>query len=311
MPAAQSTYGLFTRFENHGTINPSDVELELHGLQVKYFIFQEECCPDTLRRHLQGYVWFNKRYTATGMSRLFPAHWELRRGSHLDAKKYCSKEETRVPLTHPRTCGQEPPSRVGAREDLAAFRDAIRDGLSETALLDAYPREMAKFPRFKQQVRREKIKQAILDGRAEFVPRTGWQTNLHFQLAEEPDPRQVIWRWELTGNVGKSFFASNYSPERTFLVTGGKHADIIYGYQFEPVVIFDWPRSQLDTFPYGLVEQFKNGYFYSGKYESESKRFPTPHVVVFANFPPDQSKMSGDRWDIWELGYPQFVRVLQ
>ena len=30
--------------------------------------------------------------------------------------------------------------------------------------------------------------------------------------------------------------------------------------------------------------------------------YATPHVIIFANFPPDQSKLSYDRWDIRSFG---------
>lgn len=45
------------------------------------------------------------------------------------------------------------------------------------------------------------------------------------------------------------------------------------------------------------MESIKNGLICSCKYVSVTKSFVIPHVV-FANYEPDQSKMSADRWDI-------------
>jgi hypothetical protein len=46
------------------------------------------------------------------------------------------------------------------------------------------------------------------------------------------------------------------------------------------------------------LEELKNGYVFSPKYESKNKSFPTPHVVVLMNETPDRSKLSADRYSI-------------
>jgi hypothetical protein len=62
--------------------------------------------------------------------------------------------------------------------------------------------------------------------------------------------------------------------------------------------IVDCPRSQQDYINYGAIEQIKNGLVFSGKYEGAQLVFNCPHIFVFANVPPDESKMSLDRWNV-------------
>lgn len=85
------------------------------------------------------------------------------------------------------------------------------------------------------------------------------------------------------------------------MVTGGKNQDIYYAYNYEQVVIFDLPRAKEEYVPYDVMESFKNGYFLSTKYECKPVRFNPPHVIIFANFHPDMTKLSYDRWEIKEI----------
>lgn len=290
---------MFTRFISHGTLNPQEVLLALRPI-CSWITFQTEVCPESGREHLQGYVVLKVRSRATTFARQFPSHVEPRRGTHTQAVQYCSKEETRKAGTQCYSEGTEPIAR-GTRTDLAEFRDAILAGASNWALLEQFPGELAKFPKFVHLVRNEQLSHNVLANLPVFQPRLGWQFELCQRIEGVPNPRIVLWRWESTGNVGKSYFALHYKPSETFVVTGGKHADIHYAYGYQKYVIFDFPRYNQESFPYGLVEQFKNGYFLSSKYESVAKRFPVPHVVVFTNFAPDVSQMSLDRWDIVEI----------
>lgn len=136
---------------------------------------------------------------------------------------------------------------------------------------------------------------------AGFEPRDGWQSELVSYLQEAPSNRTIVWYYDGIGNIGKSFFATSYRDRSVYLVTGGKNADIYYAYNYEEVVFFDLPRSRSESCPYDVMEAFKNGYFLSTKYECRPVRFKTPHVVVFANFMPDTSQLSFDRWDIREI----------
>lgn len=67
------------------------------------------------------------------------------------------------------------------------------------------------------------------------------------------------------------------------------------------LIVVDCPRSQQDYINYGAIEQIKNGLIFSGKYEGTQLVFNSPHVIVFANEPPDYSKMSMDRWNVVQI----------
>lgn len=57
-------------------------------------------------------------------------------------------------------------------------------------------------------------------------------------------------------------------------------------------------RAEQGYVNYGALESSKNGHVFSGKYESGSKAFNKPHVICFANAPPDLESMSKDRWNV-------------
>lgn len=135
-----------------------------------------------------------------------------------------------------------------------------------------------------------------------------WQQCILDLLADEPDSRTIVWVFEPTGNVGKSYIAKFLSCEPTTIISSGKATDIfnqvrstiVAGHR-PKTVICDIPRVAKDFVSYQALESLKNGLLYSGKYEGGKCVFPHPHVVCFANSMPDTSKMSADRWRIHEI----------
>ena len=126
-----------------------------------------------------------------------------------------------------------------------------------------------------------------------------WQLKLIDQLQQEPDDRKVTWIVDTKGNAGKTFITKYLLTEGNALrYENGKSADVKFALNGEKIVLFDLSRSQETHVNYEVIESVKNGVVFSTKYESKMKVFKTPHVIIMANFPPDEAKMSADRWDI-------------
>ena len=129
-----------------------------------------------------------------------------------------------------------------------------------------------------------------------------WQADLYNELLTEPDARRIIWYIDRAGGSGKSTFAAVFISRLTKDVVrygAVKPSDMALSYKGERVVFFDIARASYDWLPLcALMEEIKNGEVFSGKYESCTKRFEPPHVVVFANFPPPPMAFSHDRVDL-------------
>jgi len=134
-----------------------------------------------------------------------------------------------------------------------------------------------------------------------------WQSALLEELAGEPDMRTVIWYCDATGGCGKTALCRYLvkNVPHTMFVSSGSSKDITYQViksSWDPnIVIFNLPRSAEGAMSYAAIESLKDGLLFSGKYEGGVKLFPPPHVVVMANFFPDLTKLSIDRWQIREL----------
>ena len=71
----------------------------------------------------------------------------------------------------------------------------------------------------------------------------------------------------------------------------------------EPIIIYDLARTYSDNLDhiYTTIENFKNGQYLSTKYETQQRFFKIPNIIVMANFKPDITKLSNDRWDIVDI----------
>lgn len=129
-----------------------------------------------------------------------------------------------------------------------------------------------------------------------------WQIKEIAALLEQ-DNRKIRFIVDYKGGIGKTVLAKTLVQEYgAYYTRGGKHADIAYAYDFQPIVCFDLSRSNEEShWPYPVMECFKDGMLFSGKYESSTKTMPSCKVIVLCNQYPDLTKLSSDRYDIWEV----------
>lgn len=135
-----------------------------------------------------------------------------------------------------------------------------------------------------------------------------WQQRILDIYMQEPDDRTVYWFWEEPGDIGKSVFIKYMAVKHSIcFCSGGRHTDImnlVFNTDMDNVkcVMFDIPRANEGHISYSSLEAIKNGMVCNTKYETGFKVFNSPHLFVFANFPPDNMKMlSKDRWCVVEL----------
>jgi len=136
-----------------------------------------------------------------------------------------------------------------------------------------------------------------------------WQEEIVKCVEEQPDDRTVRWYHESKGGIGKSALVKLLCYKYGAICCSGKASDMKYAIMkhkethkvFPRIVIFDIPRSSLDYVSYQGIEEIKNGCFSSTKYECNMCIMNSPHVLVFANEPPNEDRLSKDRWFIKQL----------
>ena len=125
-------------------------------------------------------------------------------------------------------------------------------------------------------------------------------------IKDEPDHRTINWVWD-EGSTGKTKTAAWMQKKiHGVCVANGKAADIknhvinhLANDELD-VLLITIPRSAEEYLGglYGVIEEIKDGLIYSGKYEGGFANIEHPHVIVMCNFPPDYSKLTGDRWNV-------------
>lgn len=283
---------------------------------IKYTIVQGELTKDG-REHIQGYVQFKKQLSVKQIKQLFGdkgMHVERRMApNYLSAIEYCKQEKNG--RFHDFVEFGDHTNSQGKRTDLIGIRNKIRDGQKVTEII--HNTESGKelnhiltfnkaFKSYEEFVDDKKSRDEVLK-EYEGVVWKKWQQDLIDEIAlpyEQQDKRKVIWVYDEIGNQGKSYLAIYLVlMTNAYYITGGKQADILYGYQNQNVVVYDLARTYSDNVSHIMttVENFKSGSFLSTKYVTRLRVFKKPVCVIFANFLPDLSALSKDRWDIRDV----------
>lgn len=133
-----------------------------------------------------------------------------------------------------------------------------------------------------------------------------WQIEVLEKIKEIPDDRTIHW-YHGTGGIGKTTFCKYLVEKHGAIIVSGKGADVrnaVLTYLndkgcYPELVLFPIPRSyNTDYLSYEALENIKDMFFYSGKYEGGQVCGPCPHLFIFSNEYPETEKISKDRWMI-------------
>lgn len=155
----------------------------------------------------------------------------------------------------------------------------------------------------------EKIVEKILKNEYNNITWKTWQKNILDMLEKEPDNRQINFIVDEEGNKGKSFLCKYIVMKfKDVIICDGKKDNVFHQVfkkmenEVEPkIILLDVPRTNLEYLNYGVIEQLKNGFIYSGKYEGGQCIFSIPHIVIFMNENPIEKKFSVDRYNIIKI----------
>lgn len=281
----------------------------LQGLKdapwIKWGILGQEVCPKTTKLHQQGYL---KTVRALGFQRMLKklnklglmCHLEMAYASLEKNEDYCKKDLDWVEWGDKQTY-------QGKRTDFERIMDRVDEGATLEEIRAEFPGQYYRNGRWiEEDILKRVIIKKGLAARKEMINVTlrEWQETALKSLLTQ-GIRTILWIVDYTGNEGKTWFAKYLKYRHgAFRIKGGRMIDIAHAFNLEEIVVFDFQREQREMINYALIECFKDGVIFAGKYMSKEKEFPACGVICLANWPPYKHRLSLDRWDIVFLNEP-------
>lgn len=243
-----------------------------------YIIMGKEICPETGNVHWQTYVELKTQTRWTTLYKKFPktsfkdtkGKYLSRKGQPSQARDYCLKDQ------NPR----DPAYTMNVHEKGECPPDKPKKTGGKKRKLEPYCEEI-------------ELRQ--------------WQKDLIAKL-EQPPSRTLFWIWSNAGHKGKTTFSKWLCKNMGAIALNGKAHDQRHGLctwieknkrWCDVPVVCNIPKSfDKKYLSYEGIENIKDQFFYSGKYEGGQVCGPPIHYIVFANFPPEGDEMSADRYDV-------------
>lgn len=139
-----------------------------------------------------------------------------------------------------------------------------------------------------------------------------WQQQVLERIHQGQGDRRIMWVADTAGGWGKTTLAKHLCGDLGGVLVTGRAADIKYAVAIHlrrrgslRLCVFHFTRTQEEFVSYQAIEEVKDGLFFTSKYESGMCIFDSPFILVLANFHPDRSKLTGDRWDVNIIGADQ------
>lgn len=315
-----SRYWCFT-LNNYNSEDIEQLSKQIEGLD--YIVFGKET-GEKGTKHLQGYCEVKSAKTTQTIKKLLginKLHVEIAKAKNKNiAINYCKKGEQ--PKTEWDELKEKGPNfgknaevlefiwkkkAQGQRNDLNRYHELIemaKNGATFCEISEFDSECAIKYHNgIKTIINEHKIENQKnkLKERMNKIILLDWQNKLKLELEKNPDNRKVIWYVDTEGGCGKSMMTKwLYANTECIMFSNAKTADIAKAWEGERIVIFDLARSlNGECVNFQAIESIKNGMIFSSKYDSKTKVYDQPHVVIFANWPPSNLEaLSSDRWDI-------------
>lgn len=121
--------------------------------------------------------------------------------------------------------------------------------------------------------------------------------------------RTIIWIWSTEGKMKKTETARYLAHYHdACVIQGGRRHVLANAYKRPaPIYMLLVPRTDEGFVSYASIELLKDGLYMSafGTEATGSVNRKKPWVIIFANFPPDRSAMSEDRWEVINVDEPE------
>lgn len=268
---------------------------------VDYLVFGEEIGTSGTP-HLQGHVSFSQVTRGPKVLKVLGVQCHLSMAKNAQRSiDYCKKSGS---YTEYGSSSSVPVARQ--RTDIEEFKLSVKGGITSLKVLrEIHSGFLSRCERFAQ---------AYVDDNRPSVPirdhtPNDWQQCILDACSSEVDDSVIHFVIDHQGQGGKSWVCSYIERkiEKSQVLKAAKRDDMAYALDedrlslsfSEPaVVLVDVPRCYMEHLSYQFLEDLKDGRVFSPKYHSRTKRFCPPHVFVFCNEDPDESKLSGHRFNL-------------
>jgi len=285
-------------------------------LKLTCVMFGREVAPKTGTPHLQGFIVTETVKTFKQVKDMFPACVHIERmGGNIDQNvTYCKKEGDAVILGKLPMSRKDKAHKASAvvlemadrknANDWSYLIEEIEAGRSLKELSVAFPRLFGQYNKgFKEHFEMHRPK-PVFDLIARYGALLEWQAELMRIIDAGANDRAVHWIYSNDGGVGKSDMLKHLVGTKGFEpFQNGTTTNVAHAWKGGDAV-FDYSRDQEGAINYSILENMKNKLVFSPKYESATKMsegLKDVFVVCFSNTPPDISKLSSDRWNVYEI----------
>lgn len=212
---------------------------------------------------------------------------------------------------------------TGLSTAVAWIRTSIYPTASELA--DKFPIEYVRHGRGLLELIKEKNRPTTIEAWS-ILPEEklrAWQYGalriLDMDPKQQPHNRRINWFYDPVGGAGKSvfnqFLLNKFGKDKVIVMDCSAKERIVEALFEKPKPLlcsFDLERDYpIKNFNYTALEMIKNGMGFRKMYNPQTVIWCIPHIFVFSNSLPDESKFTADRWKIIKLSWPleEIIRI--